>query len=72
MYALLRRCMITLLEETLNGSKEEDYRFAKTYTDKVINTYYQNTKNLLIEKIEDLDALLADNKLFSLLSPVNN
>ena len=72
MYALLRRCMITLLEETLNGSKEEDYRFAKTYTDKVINTYYQNTKNLLIEKIEDLDDLLADNKLFSLLSPVND
>ena len=67
MYALLRRCMITLLEETLNGSKEEDYKFAKTYTDKVINTYYQNTKNLLVEKKEDLDNLLNNEKLFSLL-----
>ena len=67
MYALLRRCMITLLEETLNGSKEEDYRFAKTYTDKVINTFYQNTKNLLIEKREDLYNLLDNEKLFSLL-----
>ena len=59
--------MITLLEETLNGSKEEDYRFAKTYTDKVINTFYQNTKNLLIEKREDLYNLLDNEKLFSLL-----
>ncbi len=67
MYALFRRCMITLLEETLNGSKEEDYRFAKTYTDKVINTFYQNTKNLLIEKREDLYNLLNNEKLFSLL-----
>ena len=72
MYALLRRCMITLLEETLNGSKEEDYRFAKTYTDKVINIYYQNTKSLLLEKKEDLDNLLSDERLFFLLSPIKN
>ena len=71
MYALLRRCMITLLEETLNGSKEEDYRYAKNYTDEVINTYYRNTKNLLIDKREDLDNLLTNEKLFSLLNPEN-
>ena len=61
MYALLRRCMITLLEEQLNGLKEEDYRFAKTYTDKVINTFYQKTKNLSVERLDDLlndDSLL--------------
>ena len=67
MYALLRRCMITLLEETLNGSKEEDYRFAKTYTDKVINTFYQKTKNLSIERLNDLDVLLDNDNLLSLL-----
>ena len=67
MYALLRRCMITLLEETLNGSKEEDYRYAKTYTDKVINNYYRNTKKLLIEKKDDLDSLLSNEQLFALL-----
>ena len=61
MYALLRRCMVTLLEEQLNGLKEEDYRFAKTYTDKVINTFYQKTKNLSAERLDDLlndDSLL--------------
>ena len=67
MYALLRRCMITLIEETLNGSIEEDYRFAKTYTDKVINTFYQKTKNLSVERLNDLSALLSDDNLLSLL-----
>ena len=64
MYALLRRCMITLLEEQLNGLKEEDYRFAKTYTDKVINTFYQKTKNLSIERLDDL---LSDDSLLGFL-----
>ena len=66
MYALLRRCMITLIEETLNGAKEEDYRFAKIYTDKVINHYYQKTKKLPLNNKEDLDCLLSDNNLLSL------
>ena len=64
MYALLRRCMITLLEEQLNGLKEEDYRFAKTYTDKVINTFYQKTKNLSTERLDDL---LSDDSLLGFL-----
>ena len=67
MRALLRRCMITLVEETLNGAKEEDYRFAKTYTDKVINTFYQKTKNLSIERLDDLDQLLNDETLLGFL-----
>ena len=64
MYALLRRCMITLLEEQLNGLKEDDYKFAKTYTDKIINTFYQKTKNLSLER---LDELLSDNTLLGFL-----
>lgn len=67
MYALLRRCMITLIEEQLDGLKEEDYKFAKTYTDKVINTFYQKTKNLSIERLDDLDKLLANDSLLGFL-----
>ena len=67
MYALLRRCMITLLEENFNGAKDEDYKFAKTYTDKVINTFYQKTKNLSVERPEDIDNLLKDKNLLNLL-----
>ena len=64
MYALLRRCMITLLEEQLNGLKEEDYKFARTYTDKVINAFYQKTKNLSLERFDDL---LSDDSLLGFL-----
>ena len=67
LYALLRRCMITLIEETIHGFKEEDYKFAKTYTDKVINTYYQKTKDLSLERLSDLDSLLDNNTLLSFL-----
>ena len=67
MYALLRRCMITLLEEQLEGYQEDSYKHARTYTDKVINTYYQKTKNLHLTKDEDIDSLLEDNYLLSLL-----
>ena len=67
MYALLRRCMITLLEEQLDGYQENEYKFAKTYTDKVINIYYQKTKNLHISKYEEIENLLKDDTLLSLL-----
>ena len=65
--ALLRRCMFTLIEEIMNGSKEEDYRFARTATDKVINTYYQKTKNIAINDVDDLHNLLKDETLMNLL-----
>ena len=67
MYALLRRCMITLIEESLEGFSDEDYRAAKNYTDKVINKYYFNTKNLILEKEEDLSKLLDNKNLLKLL-----
>ena len=66
MYALLRRCMITLLEESLMNYQEDSYKFAKTYTDKIINKYFHKTKNLILEKDEDLDDLLSDDNLLKL------
>ena len=66
LYALLRRCMVTLLEETLNGAQEGDYKLSKNYTDKVINHFYQKTKNLPIKNKKDLDNLLRDETLLSL------
>ena len=67
MYALLRRCMISLIEENTLAYEEENYRFAKTYTDKVINKYYQKTKSLFVNNDEDLNKLLDKNNLLSLL-----
>ena len=70
MYALLRRCMVSLIEENTLGYGEENYKFSKTYTDKVINKYYQKTKNLTINNDEDLNKLLDKDNLLSLL--INN
>lgn len=67
MFALLRRCMITLLEENKEHFTDEDYKYAKSYTDKVINLYYQKNKNTVIETVDDLDKLLSKKNLLKLL-----
>ena len=46
---------------------DEDYNVAKNYTDKVINKYYFKTKNLILEKEEDLSKLLDNKNLLKLL-----
>ena len=67
MYALLRRCMITLLFETTQNYKESNYLKAKNDTDKVINQYYFRTKKVSINEARDLDILLDSNNLLDLL-----
>ena len=66
LYQMLRRCMITLLEEQLEGMGEDAYKHAKTYTDKVINRFYQRTKNLRLDNEDDLNKLLGDESLLTL------
>lgn len=67
MIALLRRCIITLFEESLEGLGDDAYQHAKTATDKIINTYYQKTKNLVINNEEELLNLLSEETLINLL-----
>ena len=65
--AMLRRCMITLIEESLEGLSDNNYQKAKTSTDRVINSYYQKTKNLVINNEDDLLNLLSDKLLLDLI-----
>ena len=65
--AMLRRCMITLIEEQLDNLKEDNYKKAKTVTDRVINHYYERTKNLVINNEDDLLNLLNDKLLLDLI-----
>lgn len=67
LFALLRRCMITLLEEQLSDYQEDAYQHARNYTDKVINKYFHKTKNLRLENEEDLVKLLDSENLLNLL-----
>lgn len=64
--ALLRRNMLTLLEEQLEGKDESAYRYARTYNDKLINLFYQKTKNLALTLPDDVDKLLDGDNLLRL------
>ena len=64
---MLRRCMITLIEEQLDNLNEDNYKKAKTPTDRTINHYYEKTKNLVINNEDDLFNILSDNSLISLI-----
>ena len=66
LYQMLRRCMITLLEEQLEGMKEDAYKHARNYTDRLINKFYQKTKNLRLANEDDLNKLLSDKSLLTL------
>ena len=58
MYALLRRCMFTLLYEQMNNYKEGNYLKAKITTDEVINKLYFKTKNIEIKSEKELERML--------------
>ena len=66
LYQMLRRCMITLLEEQLEGMGKDAYKHSRNYTDKVINRFYQKTKNLRLNNEDDLNKLLSDESLLKL------
>ena len=66
LYQMLRRCMITLLEEQLDNMGEENYKYSRNYTDKIVNRYYQRTKNLHLDSEDKLDNLLNDESLLKL------
>ena len=65
--ALLRRCFLSLIEEQLANAGEECYQKSKNFTDKIINKYYKNTKNLIITSEEQLRDLLSDKSLIELI-----
>ena len=66
-YLLLRRCMLSLIEEQLAGAPESGYTKAKNITDEIINKYYFLTKELEIKNKSQLDDLLSDSSLLNLL-----
>lgn len=66
--ALLRRCLITLIDEELNGSTDEDYQFQECETDKIINKSHFFLKNYEINSFDDIKKLLSNNSLKSLAS----
>lgn len=61
--AMLRRCVITLVEENLEGYTENNYQKAKNEFDEIINRLYFKTKDMVISSFEDLIKILQDKEL---------
>lgn len=65
--ALYRRCLLTVVEEQLNGSKEIDYKKPKNKMDQIINEIYFKTQNLHIKSYKELHDLCLDENLIKLI-----
>ncbi len=66
--ALLRRCLITLIDEEINGSTDEQYHYQECETDKIINKSHFFLKNYSINNYKDIKKLLSEDSLKSLAS----
>lgn len=58
--SLLRRAILLLLQEEMNGSKDEDYDFAATYSDTLINKIHFLYKKKEIHSSQDIRDLISD------------
>ena len=67
MIALLRRYMITLLEEQLKGFKDNAYQTITNDDDRIISFLYFATKNKKITTFKEIKELLSDQSLLSLI-----
>ena len=65
--AMLRRCLLTVYEESLQGYGDKDYQKASNDIDKIINVLYFKTKNITISKYDDIYNLLKDESLLRLI-----
>ena len=66
-YALLRRAFITLISEQLEGFDESHYQDGETTFDKLVNLYYWKIKDIQIKDVSDIDNMLKDDSLLSML-----
>lgn len=65
--AALRRAIITLLEENLEGYKDKDYESSYNFYDSLINELYFKLKDKEINSKEDLIELLSEKSIKNLL-----
>ncbi|MCR4879588.1 MAG: hypothetical protein K5906_01355 [Bacilli bacterium] len=66
--AMYRRCLLTVIEESLNHYSDDDYRKSKNAIDKVINTIYFKTKNLKLNSYKEIYNLLSKESILKLIS----
>lgn len=70
--ALLRRCVLLIFEEKLEGYNDYDYEKSSCFEDTLINKLYKILKNSTFDTIDDIKNLLSDENLISLVDKIND
>jgi predicted methyltransferase len=70
--ALLRRCLISLIDEEIQGSTDSDYEKSEIETDTIINKLHFYLSDYKINSYEDIKKLLTDESLKSIANNLYN
>ena len=70
--ALLRRYMISLIEEEINGSKDEDYKKIDSFDDHLISDLHFYLKDYEVNSYQSIKDLLSDNNLKKIAKNLKN
>lgn len=65
--AMYRRCLLTVIEESLMGYSDKNYKVATNDYDKIINDLYFKTKNMSFTSLREIKEILQDNSLLKLI-----
>lgn len=65
--AMIRRCLLTIYEESLQNYSDKDYLNPQNDLDKVINDLYFKTKNITINRYDDIYNLLRKESILKLI-----
>lgn len=68
--ALIRRCILSLLEEQYNKLKEDNYLKSENDIDKLINALYFKTKDISINSEEELKEFLSNKNILNLIKDI--
>lgn len=65
--SMYRRIILTVMEESLSGYNDDDYRTAKNDIDRIINELYFKTKNIRLKSIKDIHQFLSKDDILKLI-----
>ena len=66
--AMYRRCLLTVIEESLAHYSDDDYRRSKNAIDKIINQIYFKTKNLRLSSYDEIYKLVSKESILKLIA----
>ena len=65
--SMYRRCLLTVIEESLQGYTDDDYRKNKNAIDKIINNIYFKTKNVTFNTYQEIYKYLSKENIIKLI-----